>query len=524
MHGMMANTAKLVNSEEVVAEIPAKVYCDIGKNTTPLEYLISELVDNTIASGIKNKKEKVNIVIKVSENFDDEHKLSSNAVFENSKFEYWDDAGGFDDIKKALLLSYTDHDGTQEEKLNHHGFGLKYAVSSMGGIRAKDGLSGIEVISKNKNGIFGTKGFKSKLIIDEYEYHNVFKNVDKEINEIDSGIYININNLNRTKFHKRKSDFYFIENKLRARYQLFLPAEENNWDDKPEIKINIIFILNDLKKEKNSRKSLTSLKPILSTDIPPRTMAIKGDEYPWEVILIYGFFAPESECEKRKIDYVTTVKHPYCARNFNKVDVFHLNRIINSFEIGYFLNFNNYESGSRLYRESYLRPYFKIVVTKGLHTAHNKTDFDGPEAEEFKSKIGKQIREIMDKKYGKKFTELEMRDKLKEMLEKITRKEFQKEVVIPICGGRIDLIGDKCAYELKREEVTSDALGQTLLYCVFGEEILKNCKEYIIIGPSINNQASNSLKELNERKVYDKSFRFMPYSDFGMNLVKIDKE
>lgn len=422
----------------IIVEASNNVFSELGNNNYDFKDLLSELIDNSLAASLDGTKVDIEITL-----FDSTEEKS------RSKLNVRDNASGItranlgNAISPAAVLT--------SGSLNEHGWGMKQAIAGLGELDT--------MTTKSVNNEFAIR-------INEFKFGPIYP---REFRAPDwpHGTEIVIKNLKPIVARRPTHFTRDIMPYLGARYRRYLSTEN------PAASILIRIVDLDDDDRVTYANHVTPVAPIFfHPNTHKNSPVIDHERFSgegWSAALVFGY-APDSEYEWGVLGLDPPTRfHPYYSSLSKQgFDVILNNRVIMFHqlpELGFVLTrHNDYNS---------LRG--EIILGEGFKTAITKNSII--QTEHWESMLGK-IKEFLDKgKYIRSRTypdalpEAALRDRLAVWLETNTlapRSSVAKEFPVEGLGGKVDILADGEAWELKRDDAYGLDVYQLFAYLDMG--------------------------------------------------------
>lgn len=491
----MFDLTQLKESNNSIIVVPSdNVFVELGRNTYDYKDLLSELIDNSIASRYPDKLLNVNIDLYVDTN--------NRPV----QFYIHDDAKG---IPQDILASAITPAGLQsKDSLNEHGMGMKQAVA---------GLGKLQFLATK------TQDEAKARMIREFRFGNL--PIYEIAFDTPSGTWISIENLNPTVSSNSTNYTRSIIPYLGARYRRFLKPDHKllnlviriHQKDQPE-KIDYEWIVKE-EKPIYFHPSTRINEPVINR----YPLEGKG----WAAELTFGY-APNTKEEFDELGVDEPNKfHPYrISLSTQGLDIFSQDRIILFHQLSELNMISSRHNDYNTIRgEIDLKYGFSTAITKNSMIADQNF-------EECIDKIrhilngqepgpGGKIKEYLKvKTYPEEIPEKLLRDRLMDWLinNPLTkRKEVNKEYVIEGIEGFIDIIADGEAWELKVNQCSAYDIYQLFMYMDIGK-----IKKGYLVAKDFTTGAQVAAKFVNEN--HNKEIVLTRRDQFPINHPPTDQE
>ena len=427
--------------DEIRVEPSDSIFAELGHNTYDLKDLLSELIDNSLAARNESKLLNVRICIGVSTVNPQLNWLTVS-----------DDGSG---IPPDLLgLAITPAGIQSSNSLNEHGLGMKQAVAGLGELKylatRVEGEEYARVIDGFRFGIVSPKLFATTW---------------------PHGTELAIHNLKAivpSYAHLYTRD---IVPYLGARYRRFLAHS------KPRMELTIQMLdIDNTDKDGNAKviyeRPVQEVKPMYfhrktrrnAPVVPRRTFQGEG----WEADLVFGYSPEGPEWEDLGIDQPGKF-HPYAVSLSRQgLDVILNDRVIMFHqlpELGLVgTRHNNYNS---IRGELILKSGFTTAITKNSIIATENWQQCLKDIKTFLD--DKKL--IKSKTYPGELPEAALRDRLAIWLKNndlAPRSDVKKEYTVGGLGGKIDILADDEAWEIKRDDANGLDVYQLFAYLDMG--------------------------------------------------------
>lgn len=463
-----------------------KLFEELGDNNYVDVDLISELIDNSIAARVKDKKLIGSIEIGLSEENPD-----------SSYFIIIDNASGIKFEELGDAISPGAKANSSHESLNEHGLGMKQAIAAMGKLEYLETKTGDEneatVIPKFSFG-------KLKISFEKVDYEHGTKIKVINLKEI----------LPRTwrVYNER------IKSYLGARYRRFLKADE------PVLEINFKWV--NLDQNESHAFQVQPIKPIYFHPYrrENRPVVFKKEFVgkDWVAKLTFGY-APESEEEYKELGFSPPKNYEpyYVALKKQGLDIIKNDRVVQFHQLAEIGLVNTtHPNWNRIRGEIDLIEGFSTAITK------NKIIEDS----NFKELIA-QIKRFLDSKnfikrktYPEEIPEAALRDRLKKHLEESEfhkYKKVTKEYSVQGLSGFIDLYAEGDAWEIKVGQASGLDVYQLFAYMDMG-----TLTKGFLVADSFTSGAEAASKFIKEN--HKKEIKLIKREQFPINHPLSDEE
>ena len=442
------------------------IFSELGNNTYDYKDLLSELIDNAIAARIDDKFLSVEVGIGISDTNPHLNWLTIS-----------DDGAGIPPDRMGLAITPA---GIQSSgSLNEHGLGMKQAVAGLGELK-----------------YLGTRitGEQYARVIDGFRFGSIFPKLlettwlhgtELAIQKLKAIVQLHAHLYTRD-----------IVPYLGARYRRFL----SHSNPKVEITIQMLDI-DDIDADGNAAViqewTVKEIKPIYfhpntrsnSPVVDHRTFKGPG----WEADLVFGYSPEAHEWEELGVTQPSKF-HPYAVTLSRQgLDIILNDRVIMFHqlpELGLVgTRHNNYNS---IRGEIVLKSGFTTAITKNSIIATEHWEQCLGEIKEFLREKGY----IKSKTYPDALPETALRDRLANWLKTndlARRTDVKKEYPVEGLGGRIDVLADGEAWEIKRD----DAYGLDV-YQLFAYLDMTEFKKGFLLAKGFKNSAYAARDHINK--------------------------
>ena len=465
----MLNLDVSIQSEgDSITVVPSdNIFAELGNNTYDYKDLLSELIDNSLAARIDGELLTVNISVGISQSNPHLNWLTIS-----------DDASGIP--QDRLGLAITPAGIRTSGSLNEHGLGMKQAVAGLGELRYLatriDGEEYARVIEGFHFGSIPTRRLETTW---------------------PRGTELAIHRLKAIVRSHPVSYSRDIVPHLGARYRRFLTP----LNQRMQIIIQMLDI--DDTDEKGyprviQKWTVEEIKPIYFHPNTRRNAPVvdhrKFKGLNWEAELVFGYSPDALEWEELGLSQPNRF-HPYAVSLSRQgLDVILNDRVIMFHQLSELelvdARHNDYNS---------IRG--EIVLKSGFTTAITKNSIIATEDWEQCLNL---IKEFLDsnnymksKTYPDALPEAALRDRLANWLKNndiAPRKDVKKEYPIEGLGGKIDVLADDEAWELKR----NDAYGLDV-YQLFGYLDMSNFKKGYLLAKGFKDSAYAARDHINKK-------------------------
>jgi hypothetical protein len=430
---------------KIVVSPSNNLFSELGNNTYDYKDLLSELIDNSVAARIPGKLLSVRVEVYVDKDQ------------RPQKFVIWDDASGIPEEKLGNAITPAGIQTTGS--LNEHGLGMKQAVAAIGKLE-----------------FLTTKTADRALAIRVTEFKFGEIDADEIAFDREHGTTLTMTNVRPIVSTNATSISRSIIPYLGSRYRRFLRPESPLMHLRIELKTAE-------KGQVTNSWDVQEVKPIYFHPGSRENRPVIGT-YPlegkgWKAQLTFGY-APQENLEYEELGLVPPNKfHPYrVALATQGFDIILHDRVILFHQLSEIEIINQRHSDYNSIRgEIILLSGFTTAITKNsvMHDAHYREcierikeilhgDKAGPE--------GKKVNYLQHKSYPTEIPEKLLRDRLMYWLKNnpLNKKaEVSKEYVIEGVEGFIDILADKEAWELKREQANALDVYQLFMYLDVGD-------------------------------------------------------
>ena len=456
------------------------VFDELGNNNYDYKDLLSELVDNSLAA--REDGQQVNVRITL---YDSSEDPATNRLV------VWDDASG---IPKESLGSAISPAALQTSgSLNEHGLGMKQAIAGLGKLES--------LTTKTASNRFAVS-------IREFKFGEIYPH-EFEARDWAHGTEIVIRDLNRVVATRPNIYTRDIVPYLGARYRKYL-APGNPI-------ANILIQIVDVD-DGNTAAYAKAIEPVAPIYYHPNTHknspVIDHEEFNgdgWSATLVFGY-APETEYEWDELGLDSVSRfHPYhSSLSKQGLDVILNNRVIMFHQLPE-LRF----VGTR--HNDYNAVRGEIILGHGFKTAITKNNIIRTEHwEEMLNEVKYFLENgnyIKSRTYPTALPEAALRDRLTVWLKDnalAPRQSVAKEYAVEALGGKIDILADGEAWELKRE----DAYGLDV-YQLFGYLDMGGWQTGYLVAKSFRESAYRAQEHINKNHNVD--IQLVPLEQFPIN-------
>lgn len=414
-----------------------QLFSELGNNTYDYKDLLSELIDNSLAARRKDELLRVKVTVAISQSDPTRNWLT---VF--------DDASGIREDRLGLAISPAGIQST--DSLNEHGLGMKQAVAGMGRLK-----------------YLATKvdGEKHARVIQEFQFGSIYPKLVTV--PWDRGTEIAITELKPIVRTHPVSYGRDLIPYLGARYRRFLTPS----NPRAQIVVELVDV-DEIDKDGNNtilnHWNVTEVKPIYfhpnkhvnAPVINHRLFKGVG----WEAELVFGYSPEGYEWKELGLDEPSKF-HPYSVTMSRQgLDVLLNDRVIMFHqlpELGIVGTRHNQYNSIR--GEILLKTGFTTAITKNSIVATEHWNQCISEVRKFleENKL------VKSKTYPDALPEAALRDRLANWLKTndLARKEDVKtEYTVEGLGGKIDVLADGEAWELKRDDANGLDVYQLFAY------------------------------------------------------------
>ena len=474
----------------IVVKPSDNIFSELGNNTYDYKDLLSELVDNSIAARAGNEFLNVTVQIGISDTNPHLNWLTVN-----------DDASGIEPDRLGLAITPA---GIQSSgSLNEHGLGMKQAIAGLGELK-----------------YLATRvaGEECARAIDDFRFGSIFPKLLETT--WPRGTEVAIHKLKAIVRLSTVSYTRDIVPYLGARYRRFLTASN------PKVRIVIRMLdIDDADADGNAitvnEWLVDEIKPVY---FHPRTRknapVVDHQKFKapgWEAELVFGYSPEGFEWEELGLPQPTRF-HPY-ANSLSRqgLDIILNDRVIIFHqlpELGLVgTRHNNYNN---IRGEIILKSGFTTAITKNsiIATEHWKQCLS--EINEFMDTKGY----IKSKTYPDALPESALRDRLAHWLETndVARKnDVKKEYPVEGLGGKIDVLADGEAWEIKRD----DAYGLDV-YQLFAYLDMTEFKKGYLLAKGFKDSALAARDHINSH--HDVQIVLTPLENYPVNQPLTEKE
>lgn len=473
-------------SREIDVLASNKLFEELGDNNYEDIDLISELIDNSIAAKLKEKKLVVSIEIGVSEENPNESYFIIKDAASGIKFEELGDA-----------ISPGAKANSSGKSLNEHGLGMKQAIAAMGKLE----------YLKTK-----TKDEDEAIIIPKFSFGKLKCSSEKV--EWIHGTEIKIINLKEILPKTWRVYNERIRSYLGARYRFFLKPQD------PLLEINFKWVNLD-QKESNSFQVM-QVKPIYFHPYKRenRPVVFKKEILgkDWEAKLTFGY-APENEEEYKELGFSPPKNYePYfVAMKHQGLDIIKNDRVVQFHQLAQMgLANTTHPNWNRIRGEIELIDGFSTAITKNRIV--EDTNF---------KKLISEIKAFLDSKdyikkktYPEEIPEAALRDRLKKHLEQSEFHKYEKvnkEYSVQGLSGFIDLFAEGDAWEIKVGQANGLDVYQLFAYMDMGK-----LTKGFLVADSFAPGAEAASEFINEN--HKKEIKLIKREQFPINHPLSDEE
>jgi len=439
----MIDLKKISKSDESIFVSPSdNIFTELGNNTYDFTDLISELIDNSIAAKRSDQLLRVEIEIYVDK-----------AKNEPTRIIVRDNASGISKDKMALAVTPA---GIQSpDSLNEHGLGMKQAIAAMGTL---------EYLATKT-----TDEKKARVIL-----KFAFGKLDYFLADfpLESGTEICVCKVKPIVNTNPQSITMLLSPYLGARYRRFLKP------DNKLVKIEIFL------KDKDNDNVLYSwdieeVKPLYFHPSERRNKPVllnkrfsgKG----WKAALTFGYAPTNEECKELGLEPLFQYDPYYVSMAKQGLDILLHDRVVRFHqlpELG--LVTARHSDFNSIRGEIMLIEGFKTAITKNSIIQDEKFMECISELKSFLTGAGEEDQKnyLRLKKYPEWIPEALLRDRLANWLKNnpVNKKDNVKtEFVVEGLEGKIDILADGEAYELKRDQANGLNVYQLFAYMDIGK-------------------------------------------------------
>ena len=425
------------SGEPITVQASDNIFAELGNNTYDYKDLLSELIDNSLAARINDELLRVKITVGISQTSPHHNWLTIS-----------DDASGIPPDRLGLAITPAGIRSTSS--LNEHGLGMKQAVAGLGELKyLATRVAGEECARVIEGFRFGS--IPTKLLETTWPH----------------GTELAIHNLKAIVRPHPVSYTRDIVPHLGARYRRFLTPS----NQKMEITIQMLDI-DDTDEDGNAKDTqkwtVEEVKPIYFHPNTRRNAPVvnhhKFKGMDWEADLVFGYSPQALEWEELGLSQPSRFSPYAVSLSRQGLDVILNDRVIMFHQLSELelvdARHNDYNS---------IRG--EIILKSGFTTAITKNSIIATEHWE---QCLKKIKEFLDsndylksKTYPDALPEAALRDRLANWLETndlAPRKKVNKEYPIEGLGGRIDVLADREAWEIKRDDANGLDVYQLFAY------------------------------------------------------------
>ena len=443
------------------------IFAELGNNTYDYKDLLSELIDNSIAA----RMDKQFLTIRVSLGLSDTNPHLNWLMIS-------DDASGIPPDRLGLAITPA---GIQSsDSLNEHGLGMKQAVAGLGELR-----------------YLATRvpGEEYARVIDGFRFGSIYPKLLET--PWPHGTEVAIHKLKAIVRPNTISYTRDIMPYLGARYRRFLTPSN------PKVQIIIQMLdIDDTDVDGNGavihKWTVNEIKPVY---FHPKTRknapvvnhrSFKGPG--WEADLVFGYSPEDYEWDELGLEKPSKF-HPYAISLLRQgLDVILNDRVIMFHqlpELGLVnTRHNNYNN---IRGEIILKSGFTTAITKNSIIATEHWSQCLYEINEFL----KESNYIRSKTYPGELPEAALRDRLADWLKTnplVRRADVKKEYSVEGLGGKIDILADGEAWEIKRD----DAYGLDL-YQLFAYLDMTDFKKGYLLAKGFKDSAYAARDHINQK-------------------------
>ena len=453
--------------EPIIVEPSDNIFAELGNNTYDFKDLLSELIDNSLAARIDDELLRVKIVVGSSQTNRDDNWLTIS-----------DDASGIPPDRLGLAITPA---GIRTiGSLNEHGLGMKQAVAGLGELKyLATRVAGEEYARAIEGFHFGST--PTKLLETTWPH-----GTELAINDLKAIVRLN------PALYTRDIVPY-----LGARYRRFLTPS----DPKMEVTIQLLDIGNtdsDGNAATTGEWSVGEVKPTYfhrnTRTNAPEVNHRKFKGMNWEADLVFGYSPVADEWEELGLRQPSRF-HPYAVTQSRQgLDVILNDRVIMFHQLSELglvdARHNDYNS---IRGEIILKSGFTTAITKNSIIVTDRW-------EQCLTQIKKFLVEgnyFNPKFYPDALPEAALRDRLANWLKTndvARRDDVKKEYPIEGLGGKIDVLADGEAWEIKRD----DAYGLDV-YQLFAYLDMSDFKKGYLLAKGFRDSAYAARDHINKK-------------------------
>jgi len=476
--------AEKLNDIEVLPS--NKLFEELGDNNYNDVDLISELIDNSIAAKVKDKKLLVSIEIGISEESP-----------EKSYFVIRDNASGIKFSELGDAISPGAKANSSGKTLNEHGLGMKQAIAATGNL----------IYLKTK-----TDDEKKAIVVPKFS----FGKIKHSLEDVGwkHGTEIRITNLKDILPKTWRVYNERIKSYLGARYRYYLKADE------PLLEISFKWV--NLDQIESNSFQVKPIKPIYfhpyrreNRPVVFRKEFVGND---WVAKLTFGY-APESEEEYKELGFLAPKNYEpyYVAMKNQGLDILKNRRIVQFHQLADIRLVNTtHPNWNRIRGEIELIDGFSTAITKNKIV--EDSNFIQLMAE---IKAFLDVKNLIKRKtYPEEIPEAALRDRLKKHLEESEfhkYKQVTKEYSVQGLNGFIDLFAEGDAWEIKVGQASGLDVYQLFAYMDMGK-----LTKGFLVADSFASGAEVATKFIN--KNHKKEIKLIKREQFPINQPLSDEE
>ena len=451
--------------EEIRVEPSDNIFAELGNNTYDYKDLLSELIDNSIAARIDDRFLRVNIRIGISDTNSRRNWLT-----------FSDDAYGIPPDRLGIAITPA---GIQSSaSLNEHGLGMKQAVAGLGELK-----------------YLATRvaGEERARVIEEFRFGKIYPKLLETT--WPHGTELGIHKLKEIVKKYSVSYSRDLVPYLGARYRRFLSPSNPRMD----ITIQMLDI-DDTDEDGNEKVihewTIEEKKPIyFHPNTHKNTPVVNHKKFKapgWDAELVFGYSPEGYEWEELGLDKPTKFDPYAVTLSRQGLDIILNNRVIIFHQLSELklveTRHNNYNS---IRGEIILKSGFTTAITKNSIIATEHWEQCLAEIKDFLD--DKKL--IKAKTYPGELPEAALRDRLANWLKTnvLARKvDVKKEYTVEGLGGKIDVLADGEAWEIKRDE----AYGLDV-YQLFAYLDMTEFKKGFLLAKGFKNSAYAAMDHIN---------------------------
>ncbi|WMJ81224.1 ATP-binding protein [Clostridium sp. MB40-C1] len=456
-----------------------KLFKELGNITYNFVDILSELIDNSIASRVKGQLLHVNIEIGIC----NENKYSYIIVKDNAK--------GIE--RKSLGMAISPAERVGKSSLNEHGLGMKQAISALGDLKY--------IATK-------TKDDEKTIIVEELKFGEIVSklfNIDWE-----HGTEVCVDNLKEIVPRNSVGYTKGVIKYLGARYRRYLKPER----PKMKLTMKLLHIEEDNSTATKLKEwNIEDEKPIYFHPYKRKNEAVikkgKLEGSNWEAEFTFGYAPKDEEYLEMELEIPKNYEPYTVSQSKQGFDIIINDRVINFHQLS--------ELGlvTRHSKYNYIRG--EIDLKKGFTTATTKNyiiyDLN------FREVIEKIKKILLDGKYLEKRTYYDelpenlLRDRLAYHFKHRTInpiKDAKTEYAIEGLGGYIDILAQNEAWELKTTPVSGMDVYQLFAYMDMG-----NIEKGYMLASEFKTGAEAAKDFINKK--HKKLITFVKFNEFPIN-------